>query len=189
MNTKEHFYELREKDPAWRQHWENLLDDRFVVINNELVVNLDADIFRMGFTVEEVSRAIGKTGYTDREKNWYQSQPDRFNLIDGKYVEDPAWRRAYEEQKIRDDYESKLSAIGAPYSNAEQKTWLTQEAEALAWIADHGANCKMVSEMAAVRGISMEEMCSKILENSELFKPLAGKLLGEQQAEIDKLNI
>ena len=79
---------IRENNvPGWQDKWAALLSGRFVVQDNELIEDANAEIFRLGFTVAEVQDATGYDGYTQRELQWYQNQPDRYELVGGQYVE------------------------------------------------------------------------------------------------------
>lgn len=98
-----------------------------------------------------------------------------------------AEEKAIAAKRIRDDGAAKLAALGNPYSEEEQKTWDTQEAEALAWMADNSAKCPLITGMAVNRGIPISLMVQKILENAELFKDVSGKILGLQQKALDQL--
>ena len=86
--TKFDYEYLRDnKLPSWQAAWNNLLEGRFAVIDGKLVEDNNAPIFRLGFTVAEVQDATGYDGYTERELQWYQNQPDRYELVGGQYVE------------------------------------------------------------------------------------------------------
>jgi len=84
-------YLRNNKLPGWQAAWNNLLEGRFAVIDGKLEEDNNAPIFRLGFTVAEVEEAIGHSGYTQRELEWYQGQPDRYALEKGLYVEDADW--------------------------------------------------------------------------------------------------
>lgn len=89
---------------GWREAWSGLLNGRLVVDGEKLIEDQNAQIFRLGFTVAEVEQAINHTGYTERELQWYTSQPDRYELIDGQYVEAadyPAKRLAAEKSAVQ----------------------------------------------------------------------------------------
>lgn len=72
--------------PGWKDAWLGLLE-RWTVEDNDLVEDKNASIFRLGFTVLEVVEAIQFAGYTPRQIEWYQGQPDRYKLVGGQYVE------------------------------------------------------------------------------------------------------
>jgi hypothetical protein len=77
--------------PGWLEQWTALLN-RFAVQGGELIEDKNAEIFRLGFTVDDVEASVNHTGYTERELQWYQGQPDRYSLIDGRYVEVSDWQ-------------------------------------------------------------------------------------------------
>jgi hypothetical protein len=89
---------------GWQEKWGALLSGRFVVQGNVLIEDSNAEIFRLGFSVAEVEAAVSHSGYTERELQWYTSQPDRYELIDGQYVEAadyPAKRLAAEKSAVQ----------------------------------------------------------------------------------------
>jgi hypothetical protein len=129
---------------------------------------------------------------------WFIEYPSRYQYIDGVFSECPAWatelaaanaiasRRAIVDG-IRGRYAKMLSDIAAPYGPEERETWKTQEEEALQWQSDNTAPCVMIRAMATTRGITMELMVEKILENAALFRAASGRLLGAQQKELADL--
>jgi len=87
LNTRFDYEYARENNlPGWEDAWLALLE-RWTVVANELVEDQNAPIFRLGFTVAEVAEAVGFSGYTPRQLEWYQGQPDRYQLDNGQYVE------------------------------------------------------------------------------------------------------
>ena len=92
LNTRDDYEYVRSNAiPGWVERWRLLLDGRFVVDGDNLVEDLNAPIYRLGFTVDEVSQAIGFDGLTSTEVNWRVSQPDRFLLTDGEWSEISGW--------------------------------------------------------------------------------------------------
>jgi len=91
------------------------------------------------------------------------------------------------EKAIRDKYAAMLLGIAKPYGPEERETWKTQEEEALQFIADNSAPCVMIRAMAASRGITIELMVEKIMENAVLFRAASGQILGLQQKDLDQL--
>ena len=89
--------------------------------------------------------------------------------------------------EIRQRYAALLRALVEPYTEEERASHLAQEAEALAWQADSSAPCSLIRAMAENRGIPIEIMVEKILENASLYRAEAGRLLGLQQKELDDL--
>jgi hypothetical protein len=112
MNTRfDYDYIRKQNDPAWKSWWYDLLDGRFIVENNTLVEDLNATLFQYGFTVDEVALAIGHTGYTRRELEWYQSQPDRYTEVDGVYSEVSGWAATYAHSLLLAALDKKLLEI------------------------------------------------------------------------------
>lgn len=89
---------------------------------------------------------------------------------------------------IRVKYAAMLISIAQPYGPEERETWKTQEEEALQWQDDNNAPCPMIRAMSTARGITMQLMVEKILENSALFRAASGQILGLQQKELDQLS-
>lgn len=196
--TKYDYLYIRDNNvPGWRQKWENLLN-RFVVGNNELVEDKNAEIFRLGFTVAEVEKMVGHSGYTQQELEWYSSQPDRYDLIDGKYVDIDGWReehalRVAEEDRqqkiaeIRAKYAAELNALAAPYTLQERETWPVQIAEAKAYVADNSATLILLPALAASRGIAVAEMAETVLSKTSAFSASAGSILARQKVELSAI--
>lgn len=112
MNTKFDFEYIKTNNVSgWEEQWYRLIDGRWIVENNELVEDKKAFIFILGMSVAEVSLAIGHSGYTKRELEWYQSQSDRFTLINGKYVQNSGWDQEYLANKLSDAIDKKLTEI------------------------------------------------------------------------------
>ena len=96
--------------------------------------------------------------------------------------------------RIRDDLAHQIRMVGnyrlgmlaTPYMDRERETWKTQEEEALAWLADNAAPAPMLTAQAAERGIPLADLVAKVMENVNV-KSLAGKILGQQQALLDKI--
>lgn len=109
LSTKADYEYIRsESIPGWQQEWRQLLEGRFV---NDCVEDQNAPIFRLGFTVEEISEAIGFSGLTDREIEWRESQPDRWRLINGDWQEIDGWAEAREAKSRAQMLETKLAEI------------------------------------------------------------------------------
>jgi hypothetical protein len=113
LNTRHDYEYVRQHHDTWRQDWYNLLDGRFVIDNNELVEDANAQLFRLGFTVKEVESGTGHTGYTRRELEWYQSQPERYRLEGDGYAQVDGWAEAHAQAELLTALEIKLAEIDA----------------------------------------------------------------------------
>lgn len=92
INTKFDYDYLKEHLPEeFNVEARKLLEGRFAVINDELVEDANAPLFRLGMTVAQVEVDCGWTGITQREIEWMQSQPDRF---DAEFNEISGWQEA-----------------------------------------------------------------------------------------------
>lgn len=124
MNTRFDYEYIRDTNQeGWQQEWLNLLEGRFCVQDNELVEDANAPIFRLGFTVAEVEESIAFRGLTKRETDWYTSQPDRYTLVKGKYVEVEGWKAAYEQAQRMAVLASKLSEVDAALAALQNGTF------------------------------------------------------------------
>lgn len=95
--------------------------------------------------------------------------------------------RAAKEQAIRTEGNRRLNTLARPYQPAERETWATQLAEAEAWTADNAAPTPMVDQIAAARGVGKATLVGLILGNANLFRAESGRILGQQQAILDRL--
>lgn len=95
----------------WEDSWRLLLEGRFVVEGDDLVESPQAQIFLLGYTVAEVSEAIGFTGLTNRETEWRESQTDRWQLVDGSWSEIDGWREDRTAKELAAAIESKSAEI------------------------------------------------------------------------------
>lgn len=91
-------------------------------------------------------------------------------------------------REIRAEGARRLLALAAPYSAEERESWPQQKEEALEFQGDQLCTCAMIRNMAGSRGISVDLMASKILENADLFKAIAGQILGLQQRLLDRVD-
>ncbi|WP_027389216.1 hypothetical protein [Chrysiogenes arsenatis] len=84
--------------------------------------------------------------------------------------------------RIREEGERRLAAIAQPYEQGERESWFVQLEEAK---SGGGA---MLESMAQARGVSLELMIEKVLENNQLYRAAVGHILGQQQGIIDRVN-
>jgi hypothetical protein len=87
----------------------------------------------------------------------------------------------------RDSGSITLLELVEPYSQEERETWADQRTEAAEWLLNNDSPCIMIRRIAYQRGITMDVMVDKIMENVELFKYVAGDILGVQQKAIDDI--
>ncbi len=95
--------------------------------------------------------------------------------------------RTAKEREIRSGGSIRLNALANPYSAEERESWAQQQDEAKEYQANPACECALIRAMAGGRGIPLNLMASKILENAALFKAVSGQILGAQQRLLDKL--
>lgn len=95
--------------------------------------------------------------------------------------------KAYIEKTLRAKGELKLAAIQHPYADYEAKTWDVQLQEALAYQANPASSVPLLSQLALERGITLEVLVAKVMENANAFRTASGSILGQQQKFLDEL--
>jgi hypothetical protein len=95
--------------------------------------------------------------------------------------------RAKQEQKIRSEGSRRLAMMAKPYQDEERETWIIQANEAEALIADPETLAPMLRALAALRGIELADLVTKVIGNANLFRVASGQILGQQQALLDAL--
>jgi hypothetical protein len=97
--------------------------------------------------------------------------------------------RTEKEREIRSGGSQRLLALAGPYTAEERETWATQHDQAEAWMLDPECDCAMIRQMAAARGITIDSMVAKIMENVVLFEMASGQILGIQQRLLDQIEV
>jgi len=92
----------------------------------------------------------------------------------------------YAELAARSWGDRQLAGLATPYAGHERETWHVQQREAEAWLVDPSTPVPMIAALASSRGITLEDLVQKILGNVELFRRESGRILGLQQALIDR---
>lgn len=90
--------------------------------------------------------------------------------------------------EIRREGSRRLAAMAGPYSKEERETWATQHDQALEWQLNATCDCPMIRNMATSRGITIDTMVAKIMENVTLFEAGSGQILGQQQKLLDRID-
>jgi len=84
-------------------------------------------------------------------------------------------------KEINNRYEEELQSLRKDYPYSEVLTWDKQEAEARA------GDGPLITAIAAERGLTKEELISKIIEKADAYAVTVGAILGRRQAEEDAL--
>jgi hypothetical protein len=80
-------------------------------------------------------------------------------------------------------------ALLSGYPVAERLTWPTQQTEAMAWSADNNHPTPYLDGLAAVRGITQEDMRARTLEAVQTWMVASQQLVGRRQALRDAANL
>ena len=89
--------------------------------------------------------------------------------------------------KLADKADQLKNGLLAGYPQTEIESFYRQEKEALAWQADHNTPTPMLSQIARVRGVSLEVLIEKVIEKSAQFAVAIGIIIGQRQAFEDRL--
>ena len=104
-----------------------------------------------------------------------------------KIIPDPAIKLAELAYKIRNNYSNLMESIVKPYSKTEQLTWDIQVKEADLYLVNNQADVPMITTLAQNRGVSINDLVSRIKANESAYRVAIGELLGKQQKELDLL--
>lgn len=80
-----------------------------------------------------------------------------------------------------------IATIAATYPQFEIDTWQDQEAEARAWLADNAAPTPTLSPIAAARGITMADLCARVIAKADAYRPAVAAVIGQRQALEDAI--
>jgi hypothetical protein len=95
--------------------------------------------------------------------------------------------RNWRADQIRNEGSSRLSTLAGPYQGPERETWSIQMTEAEAWLINMQAPTPLLTALAVNRGITIDALVGKVMENVQLFRAVSGVILGQQQALLDRI--
>lgn len=90
---------------------------------------------------------------------------------------------------INESCNKELVFIRSGYPDLETTTWIQQEKEARAYIADNTAPIPLVMSIATRRGVPVDLLCAKIIEKADAFSVIAGNIIGKRQHLEDILDV
>ena len=94
----------------------------------------------------------------------------------------------YAMENANNTYNSTIDAITSDVPTREQLTWVKQESEARAWLADNTANTPFIDGMLSTRTkYNKAILVDKILIKADAYAEAVGKLTGARQHEEDIL--
>lgn len=79
-------------------------------------------------------------------------------------------------------------AVSASYPQFEIDSWQDQEREARAWLLDSNALTPTLSGIASARGLTMVDLCQRVIVKADAFRPYIAAIIGQRQALEDALD-
>ncbi|MDM0086745.1 MULTISPECIES: hypothetical protein [unclassified Variovorax] len=89
--------------------------------------------------------------------------------------------------EINRSFSTESAALIAGYPVEERQTWAAQEAEALAWAADHETPTPYLDGIASARGIDPADMRARTFDAVKTFRTESQWLVGTRQALRDAI--
>lgn len=96
--------------------------------------------------------------------------------------------KAFKLAEINDRCEAALQGLTATYPDTERLTFDQQKQEAEARQADASAVCPLLAPLAVARGISLDDLCNRVLLKAAAFSAASGAIIGQRQAMEDYLD-
>lgn len=85
------------------------------------------------------------------------------------------------------EYESRMSVIASSYPPSERESWPVQMQEAQALLADPQATTPWIDAAAQARGLSRQELATRIAAKNAAYRVVSGTLTGVRQAIEDQI--
>lgn len=80
-----------------------------------------------------------------------------------------------------------MSPIVDSVSQLERDTWIVQEQEARAWLADPTVEAPFIYMLASSRGVDIETLVHKIIAKADAYSSMLAKALGEKHKAEDNV--
>lgn len=90
--------------------------------------------------------------------------------------------RALKEAEINAAYAEAAAALAQGYPDAERETWPVQIMESATVLAGAGSATPWIDAAAPARGITREELATKIRDMDVQYRQMSGTLTGKRQA-------
>ena len=143
---------------------ENIDKETKRVINEELVYSKES----IEDDLEEGQEVISRWELTDWKEMQVRAKNQKLDAIN-------EW------------YEAEYAKLTYGIPEAEIKTWLKQEIEAEAYVADNSVSTPLIDRIAENRGVDRVLLIDKILIKAPLFNEAIGVLTGKRQKMEDEL--
>lgn len=106
-------------------------------------------------------------------------------------VEDPAaFQREFDtkQAEIRDGAEAFLAQYKSEYGATEIATWDQQYDEAVKFLADPQVDTPLLSAIATPRGMTVEELATRVVSNHAAWVAISGAIVGQRLTFQDQLD-
>jgi hypothetical protein len=88
---------------------------------------------------------------------------------------------------VKDYYKQKFETLSINKTPQERATWATQEAEAIAYIADSTSPTPVLDLIAQAKGISVTELVANVLIAVENYKTQIAQMFAEEETYVTQL--
>lgn len=89
---------------------------------------------------------------------------------------------------VNTEYKNRMKAISDLYAQVERESWPIQLAEARAIVANPEATAVWIDTVAGIRGITRQELATRILDKDAQYRMLHGTLTGLKQRAEDAID-
>lgn len=110
-----------------------------------------------------------------------ESQKVKYYLTDEDKANGALFMKALLQKILDDVYDKRVSQINLAASKLEEISWPQQRAEAEAYILDSNAPTPLLSSLAQSRGITTQEMVTKVLNAITAYNQQIATLLAKKQ--------
>lgn len=125
-------------------------------------------------------------GYKELEEWQLELQAEAAAELEASYADIPMWEER-KRNEIRYKADEILAELSAKYPEREVTTFTQQEMEARAFLADNTTSAPLIRAIASERGITVEELATKIVANADEYAQKAGKIIGRRQYFLGQL--
>lgn len=122
---------------------------------------------------------IGQTAQRSQDGNGW-------DVIDGFPMLD--YLKQEKLKEINEKCDEEMSKLTLTYPDTERLTFDQQKEEAIAFQRDESAPCTMLRSLAENRGITMSDLCGRVLTKAAIFSHTTGVLMGQRQKMEDALD-
>ena len=88
---------------------------------------------------------------------------------------------------LANQYDTRVQALAAGYSQYERESWPVQTAEAMAYTADPQAVTPWLDAASAARGIDKAELATRVIAMDTAYRQIHGALTGHRQKLWDQI--